>query len=71
MYVKAHCPVCGTDVYHNVRLHALEYLNFEGEGEGQACRYVVENVEVTGSFTEDEMIGDVLRGLQGVITDGI
>lgn len=69
MFVKAHCPVCGTDVYYNVRLHTLEHLNFEGEG--QACRYAVENISVTDSLTEDELIGNILKGLQKVINDGI
>ena len=32
---------------------------------------MVENVDVVDSLTEDEMIRDVLRGLQGAITDGI
>jgi len=39
--IKAHCPVCGTDVYHNIRLHAFEHLSFEEERE--ACRYAVES----------------------------
>jgi hypothetical protein len=69
MFVKANCPVCGTDVYHNVRLHALEHLNFEGEG--QACRYAVENIKVTDSLTEDELIREILLALQRVINDGI
>lgn len=69
MFVKAHCPVCGTDVYHNIRLHALEYLNFEGEE--QACRYAVESIKVTDSLTEDEIIRYILEGLQKVINDGI
>lgn len=42
MFIKAHCPVCGTDVYHNIRLHAFEHLSFEGERE--ACRYAIESV---------------------------
>lgn len=37
MFIKAHCPICGTDVYHNIRLHALEHLNFEGERGLQVC----------------------------------
>lgn len=74
MYVKAVCPVCGSDVFHNIRLHALKYLSFEKEGEeedGQACRYVVDNIEVIDSLTEEELVRDVLQGLHGVITDGI
>ncbi|MCQ1534804.1 hypothetical protein FTO70_03680 [Methanosarcina sp. KYL-1] len=41
MFIKAHCPVCGTDLYQNIRLHALEHLHFEGEK--QAYRYAIEN----------------------------
>ena len=69
MFVKAHCPVCGTDVYHNIRLHSLEHLSFEGEG--QACRYAVENIKIIDSLTEDELIMQILQGLQRVINDGI
>jgi hypothetical protein len=69
MFIKAHCPVCDTDVYHNVRLHAMEHLNFEGEG--QACRYMVENIKVTDSLTEDELVRNILQSLQKVINDGI
>ncbi len=69
MYIKAHCPVCGTDIYHNIRLHALEHLNFEGEM--QACRYMVENIGITDSLTEEEFVRDILQSLQRVIHEGI
>jgi hypothetical protein len=69
MFIKAHCPVCGTDVYHNIRLHALEHLYFEGEKE--ACRYAVESIEVTDTLTEKELVKDILQGLHGIIHDGI
>ncbi|WP_440947861.1 hypothetical protein ACSAZL_06330 [Methanosarcina sp. T3] len=69
MFIKAHCPVCGTDVYHNIRLHALEHLSFEGEKE--VCRYAVENVEVVDTLTEGDLIRDVLQRLHRIIHDGI
>ena len=69
MFIKAHCPVCGTDAFHNVRLHALEHLTFEREG--QACRYMVENIEVTDSLTEEELVRNILQGMRRVIKDGI
>jgi hypothetical protein len=69
MFIKAHCPVCDTDVYHNIRLHALEHLQFEGEKE--VCRYAVESVEVIDSLIEQEMIREVLQGLHRIIHDGI
>ncbi|AKB19046.1 hypothetical protein [Methanosarcina sp. WWM596] len=69
MFIKAHCSVCGTDVYHNIRLHALEHLNFEGEG--QACRYAVESIEVADTLTEEELVRNVLQGLARIIHDGI
>ncbi|WP_196296992.1 hypothetical protein [Methanosarcina barkeri] len=69
MFIKARCPVCGTNVYHNIRLHTLEHLNFEGDK--QACRYMVENIEVTDSLTEEEFVRNILQGLQRVIHDGI
>ena len=69
MFIKAHCPVCDTYIYHNIKLHALEHLHFEGERE--ACRYTVESVEVTDTLTEKELVKDILQGLHGIIHDGI
>jgi hypothetical protein len=69
MFIKAHCPVCSADVYHNIRLQALEYLNFEGEE--QAFKYVIKNIDVTDSLTEEELVRNILQSLQRVINDGI
>jgi hypothetical protein len=38
---------------------------------GKACRYLVENIKVTDSLTEDELVRNILQGLQRVINDGI
>lgn len=57
MVIKAYCPVCSNDVYNNIRLHALEHLQFEGEKE--VCRYAVESVEVADTLTEKELVRDV------------
>ncbi|MPM80940.1 hypothetical protein SDC9_127991 [bioreactor metagenome] len=69
MFIKIHCPVCGSDMYHDIRLSALEYLHFEGEME--ACRYVIKNIEVQDSLTEEELVRSILYSLQKVIHDGI
>lgn len=69
MFIKTHCPVCGNKTYHNIRLSALEQLYFEGER--QACRYVVENIEVLDSLTEEELVRNILQGLQKFLHDGI
>jgi hypothetical protein len=49
MFMKHISRFCGTDVYHNIRLNALEHLSFEEEVE--ACRYAVGGVEVTDTLT--------------------
>lgn len=69
MFIKTHCPVCGNKVYHEVRLFALEQLHFEGER--QACRYVIENIEVRDSLTEEELVRSILQGLHKIVHDGI
>ncbi|MCQ1534814.1 hypothetical protein FTO70_03730 [Methanosarcina sp. KYL-1] len=69
MFIKAHCPVCGTDLYQNIRLHALEHLHFEGDK--QAYRYAIESIDVTDTLTEEELIRDILKGLHRIIHDGI
>lgn len=69
MFIKIHCPVCGSDMYHDIRLSALEYLHFEGETE--ACRYVIKNIEIQDSLTEEELVRCILQSLQKVIYDGI
>lgn len=69
MFIKIHCPICGGDMYHDIRLSALEYLHFEGERE--ACRYVIENIEIQDSLTEEELVRSILKSLQKVIHDGI
>ncbi|AKB37884.1 hypothetical protein MSSAC_3294 [Methanosarcina siciliae C2J] len=69
MFLKIHCPVCGAEMYHDIRLSALEHLHFEGER--QACRYVVENIEIQDSLTEEELVRSILQSLQKVIHDGI
>ena len=69
MFIKIHCPICDSDMYHDIRLSALEYLHFEGERE--ACRYVIENIEIQDSLTEEELVRSILKSLQKVIYDGI
>jgi len=69
MYVKAHCPVCGSDLYHNIRLHGLELRSFEGEK--QAYRYAVENTEVTDTLTKEDLVRDIMIGFRNFIHDGI
>ncbi|MGB9929518.1 MAG: hypothetical protein ACPK85_14145 [Methanosarcina sp.] len=69
MFIKAYCPVCGSEIYHNIRLHALEYLNFEKEE--TAYRYTIEKVEITDTLTEEKLVRDILSGLQRSIYDGI
>jgi hypothetical protein len=69
MFIKTHCPVCGNEIYHDIRLSALEHLLFEGER--QACRYVIENIEVQDSLTEEELVRNILQSLQKIIYNGI
>ncbi|MCC4770735.1 hypothetical protein FXV91_11255 [Methanosarcina sp. DH2] len=56
-------------MYHDIRLSALEHLLFEGEK--QACRYVIENIKVQDSLTEEELVRNILHSLQKIIYDGI
>jgi hypothetical protein len=69
MFIKKHCPVCGTEVYHDIRLSALEYMRFEGEN--QACKYIIENIEVKDSLPEEDFVRSVLNELQKIVHNGI
>jgi len=69
MFIKAPCPVCGSQAYYDIRLSALEYLHFEGEK--QACIYIIENIEVKYSLPEEEFVEGILRGVQEIVHDGI
>lgn len=69
MFVKINCPVCGSEAYHNISLSTLEHMNFEGEK--QAYRYIIENIEVKGSLPEEDFIRSILQGMRKIIYDGI
>lgn len=69
MFIKTHCPVCGNEIYHDIRLSTLEHFLFEGEK--QAYKYVIENIEVQDSLTEEELVRNILQSLQKIIYDGI
>lgn len=44
-------------------------MHFEGEKE--FCRYAVESIEVADTLTEEELVRNVLQGLERIIHDGI
>jgi len=69
MYVKARCPVCSTDVFHDIRVKSFKHRHFEGDL--QAYKYMVKNIEITDTLTEKELIKDILQSLQKIIHDGI
>ena len=69
MYVKARCPVCSTDVFHDIRVKSFKYRQFEGDL--QAYKYMVKNIEITDTLTEKDLIEDILKSLQKIIHDGI
>jgi len=69
MYVKTKCPICGTDQYHKIKLHALETTQFTDLD--SAARYMVEYIEVADAVTEEELASEVLHGLKPYLYDGI
>ena len=58
MYIKTKCSVCGTNQYHNLKLHALEETHFTSLD--SATNYTVENIEVTDTATEEELAHEIL-----------
>ena len=69
MYVRTHCPVCGTEQYHNIKLHALETKQFSDLC--NAARYAVEYIEVSDTLTEEEFARDILRSMRLHVHDGV
>ena len=69
MYIRARCPVCGTDVYHDIFVHVQKYRHFEGNI--QSHRYTVKNIESIDSQSEDELVYNILQKLNNLIHDGI
>ncbi|MDQ1251004.1 MAG: hypothetical protein QG646_73 [Euryarchaeota archaeon] len=69
MYIKAHCPVCGTDIFHNIRIKYDKYRHFEGDI--HSYRYKIKNIEITDTLTEKDLIKDILQSLQKIIHDGV
>ena len=69
MYIKTKCLVCGTNQYHNLNLYALEETHFIGLE--SATKYTVENIEVTDTVTEEELVHEILQDLRPYVHDGI
>ncbi|AKB25428.1 hypothetical protein MSMTP_1959 [Methanosarcina sp. MTP4] len=68
MYIKTQCPVCGTDRYHNIKLHALEKQFTDLE---TVTRYTVEYIEVSDKVTEEELAREVLESMRPYVHDGV
>ena len=69
MYVKTQCPVCGTEQYHNIKLHALETKQFTDLE--TVTRYAVEYIEVSDTVTEEELAREVLESMRPDVHDGV
>ena len=69
MYIKTKCSVCGTNQYHNLKLHALEETHFTSLD--SATNYTVENIEVTDTATEEELAHEILKDMRSYVHDGI
>jgi hypothetical protein len=69
MYIKAHCPVCSTDIFHNIIIKSAKHRHFTGDI--QAYRYTIKNIDITDTLTEKDLIKDILQSLQKIIHDGI
>jgi hypothetical protein len=69
MYIKARCPVCGTDVYHDATVHTLRRRCIVEDT--FVYQYTVNKIKITDSQSEDELIHNILQSLQKIIHDGI
>ena len=69
MYMKTKCPVCGTDQYHNIKLHALETKQFTDLD--SVARYAIERIEVSETVTEEELAIEVLKGMRPYVHNGV
>ena len=69
MYIKAGCPVCGSPIFHNLRIKYDKYRRFDGDI--PVYRYDIKNIDVTDTLTEKELMKDVIQSLHRLIHDGI
>lgn len=69
MYIKTKCKGCGAEEYHEIKLHALEKKPFADVN--GAATYAVENIEVSGSMTEEEFAREILKDVQPYIKKGV
>jgi len=53
------CPICSTDVFHDIRVKFFKYRQFEGDL--RAYKYMVKNIEITDTLTEKDLIEDILK----------
>ncbi|WP_048065460.1 hypothetical protein [Methanosarcina acetivorans] len=67
MYVKARCPVCGTDVYHDIFVHVQKYRRFGS----QSHKYRVTKIKIQDSQSEDELKYNILQNLSNLVYNGI
>jgi hypothetical protein len=54
MYVKIICPQCDESSYHDMEIGAFESTSFKSTE--AAFRYTIDNIDVTDSLTEDELV---------------
>ncbi|AAM05103.1 predicted protein [Methanosarcina acetivorans C2A] len=67
MYIKARCPVCGTDVYHDLYVHVQKYRRLGS----QSHRYRITKMEIQDSQSENELVYNILQSLENTIHNGI
>ncbi|WP_440952065.1 hypothetical protein [Methanococcoides sp. FTZ1] len=70
MYVRTRCSHCNKVDYHDIAINTLVRKTVFSD-HSQMMRYLIENIDVDETISEEEMARSVLQELRGYVYDGI
>lgn len=70
MYIRTYCPNCKQANYHGININVLAHTTTFSD-RSRAIRYLVENIDVDDTISEEDMAVAVLRELEGHVYNGI
>lgn len=69
MYICALYTQCNNPDFYYIKLHALECMSFNDLL--AACDYAIENIEVSESISEGQLVNTILTEMSCFIEDGM
>ncbi|MBE0522485.1 MAG: hypothetical protein IBX39_09515 [Candidatus Methanoperedenaceae archaeon] len=68
MYIRTSCSNCKKIEYHNVKIDAIETMVFNDYE--KASSYIIKNINVCDSVSEEELAERVLKEIKPMLQDG-